>query len=360
MTALRDFYDIHPETRDVILLDSIRERHAWHYSCNEAYRTTVSARGVGPVLIPEHMPRVLRVSAITFKGYIERLGTSFPQDQPQRFLEWLAGQLSIALPLDRAAALRPRYASLGSLLDAIESLYADLGLEIVTSSGTSGKFTILVRDGPTLQTATDAYFTGIERAWGINAEHILVMVMPEQTRVAMAHIAHLGTRVLEWDKVEYTMPFKADPDTIRVRTGRTFRPGLKGAWERRVLNPFMAWADRALAERGFVGCTAQALERSAATDRPVMLLGGLVQLDAVAEHLLGALPRDRAVRALDLRGLRGHGLRAVRASACVGGAARRLRRAEGPPGDRGGAGSGVRARAAPEPGDGRLGLRAVR
>jgi hypothetical protein len=229
---------------------------------------------------------VLRVSAITFKGYIEWLGTPFPQDQPQLFLEWLAGQLSIPVPLDRASALRSRYASLGSLLVAIESLYADLGLEIVTSSGTSGRFTILVRDGPTTQTATDAYFTGIERAWGINAEHILVMVMPEETRVAMAHIAHLGTRVLQWDRVEYTMPFKADPDTIRVRTGRTFRPGLQGAWERRVLNPFMAWADRALAERRFVGRTAQALERSAATDRPVMLLGGLVQLDAVAGHLL--------------------------------------------------------------------------
>jgi hypothetical protein len=286
MIPLCDFYDIEPQKRDEILLDSICERHTSHFSRNDAYRTTVSARGVGPDLTPEQLPRVLRVSAITFKGYIERLGTPFPQDQPQRFLEWLADQLSIEIPLDRATTLRSRYGRLESLLNAIETLYADLGLEIVTSSGTSGKFTILVRDESTLQTATDAYFTGIERAWGINAEHVLVMVMPEETRVAMAHIAHLGTRVLEWDKVEYTMPFKADPDTIRVRTGRTFRPGLQGAWERRVLNAFMAWADRALAQRRFVGRTGQALERSAATGRPVMLLGGLVQLDAVAQHLL--------------------------------------------------------------------------
>jgi hypothetical protein len=286
MVDLIDFYAIEPTERDEILLDAIRECHAWHYARNDAYRATVSARGVGRGLHWKQLPRLLRVSAITFKGYIEQLGTSFPQDQPRPFLEWLAGQLSLALPLDRAEDLRPRYATLERLLSAIEALYADLGLEVVTSSGTSGRFTILVRGAAAVRTATEAYFTAIRHAWGITREHALVFVVPEQTRVAMAHIAHLGTRVLEWDTAIYTMPFVADPDTIRVRTGRTFRPGLRGLWEQHVLHPFMRWAGAALAERRFASLTIQALERCAAEGRPVMLLGGLVQLDALAEHLL--------------------------------------------------------------------------
>ena len=286
MVDLIDFYAIEPAERDQILLDAIHDCHAWHYARNDAYRATVSARGVGPCLYREQLPRLLRVSAITFKGYIEQLGTSFPQNQPRRFLEWLAGQLSLALPLDRADVLRPRYATLEGLLSAIEALYADRGLEVVTSSGTSGRFTILVRDAVAVRTATEAYFTAIRHAWGITREHALVFAVPEQTRVAMAHIAHLGTRVLEWDTVIYTMPFDADPDKIRVRTGRTFRPGLWGLWEQHVLHPFMEWADEALAERRFVDLTTQALERCAADGRPVMLLGGLVQLDALAEHPL--------------------------------------------------------------------------
>jgi hypothetical protein len=115
----------------------------------------------------------------------------------------------------------------------------------------------------------------------------MIFVMPAVTRVAMARIAHLGTRELEWaadSSVAYTMPFKADPDTIRVRTGRTFRPGLRGLWEQRVLRPFMIWAYEALAKDKFIRTTVRALERSAAAHRPVMLLGGLVQLDAVGQH----------------------------------------------------------------------------
>jgi hypothetical protein len=283
---LSDFYSIRPAKRDEILLDAIHRSHAWHYTRNDAYHATVSARGVGANLSREQLARLLRVSAITFKGYIEQLGTPFPQDQPRRFLEWLGGQLSLALPPDRADDLRPRYATLEGLLRAIEELYADLGLEIVTSSGTSGKFTILVRDAATVRTATEAYFTAIRHSWGISPEHALVFVVPEQTRVAMAHIAHMGTRVLRWDTVIYTMPFSADPDTIRVRTGRTFRPGMRGLWEQHVLHPFMIWAGATVADRRFVSVTIQALKQCTAEGRPVMLLGGLVQLDTLAEGLL--------------------------------------------------------------------------
>ena len=71
MPTLSDFYSIQPARRDKILLDAIHERHAWHYARNSGYRATVSARDVGANLRPGQLPRLLRVSSITFKGYIK-------------------------------------------------------------------------------------------------------------------------------------------------------------------------------------------------------------------------------------------------------------------------------------------------
>lgn len=289
MPDLSDFYTIPPAERDRLLLDAIQASHAWHYPRNTAYRNTVAARGVGPNVSPGDLHRLLRVSAITFKSYVEQLGTPFPQDHPRRVVAWLADQLSLKLPQDPALALRPRYASFEALLSAIEALYADLRLEIVTSSGTSGVFTIMVRDRESAETATRAYFTAIAHSWNIGPRHDMVFVMPERTRVAMGRIASIGTRVLDWTSesaVAYTMPFSANPDTIRIRTGRTFRPGLHGLWEQHALQRFMVWAYSALAEKKVVSHTVQALERSAANGHPVLLLGGLVQLDAIGQHLL--------------------------------------------------------------------------
>ena len=90
----------------------------------------------------------------------------------------------------------------------------------------------------------------------------MVFVMPERTRVAMGRIAAIGTRVLDWgaeSAVSYTMPFSADPDTIRIRTGRTFRPGLRGLWERHASHRFMV-AYNALAERRVLRHTLRALD----------------------------------------------------------------------------------------------------
>jgi hypothetical protein len=289
MPELAGFYTLSPAERDESLLEAIQAQHSWHYARNAAYRATTSARGVGPQIRREQLPRLLRVSASTFKGYVEQLGTSFPQGQPARVVAWLADQVSLDLPAERAALLSPRYGSLEDLLTAIEALYADMGLEVVTSSGTSGIFTLMVRDRASVKTATDAYFTAIAHMWGIDPRYDMVFVMPARTRVAMARIADMGIRELDWSSsntVAYTMPFSADPDTIRIRTGRTFRPGLRGRWERHVLNPFMVWASEALGEARFVRLTIEALQHSATAGRPVLLLGGLIQLDAVGRELL--------------------------------------------------------------------------
>jgi hypothetical protein len=55
--------------------------------------------------------------------------------------------------------------------------------------------------------------------------------------------------------------------------------------ERRVLHPFMEWANGRLAEPRYVAETLKRLRECIAADRPTMLLGGLVQLHAVARQV---------------------------------------------------------------------------
>jgi hypothetical protein len=277
------------ERRD-LLVTAICRTHTDHYERNVAYRTAVAARGVGPCCGPTDFARLLRPAALTFKGYADLIGP-FPQDDPLTFLRWLSDQLSMPLASERWSVLRRRYSSLEALLRDIERIYADMGLQIVTSTGTSGRASIVARDHATIALAIDAFFGEIGQAWGIARGAGLVFMMPAETRVAMARTAVLGTRHLNWatdGAVYFTVPFAATPDQLRVRAGRTYRPGLQGLWERRALHPFMAWANARLAEPRFVALTLAALRAAAARDRPVMLLGGLVQLHAVAQAVLAA------------------------------------------------------------------------
>ena len=77
---------------------------------------------------------------------------------------------------------------------------------------------------------------------------------------------------------------------MRVRAGRTFRPGLEGVVEQRVLNPFMNWAYVHLAEPRALATTLACLDRCIAEDRQLMLLGGLVQLHALTQAVTSGLP----------------------------------------------------------------------
>jgi hypothetical protein len=284
---LLDFYSLAPDQRDEVLIRKIAEAHRWHFARNEAYRLTISARGVSADtdIDAERLPLLLRVSAITYKSYIEQIATPFPQQEPALFMDWMRSFASVSLPRDKKGRLKRRYPNMEALFLVLERLFSDQGLEIVTSSGTSGKATIILRNADSIRMATAAYFAAIAHAWEIGPGCHLVFVMPEDTRVAMARIARMATRELDWGKenhIAYTMPFKATPDLIRIRTGRTFRNGLSGLLERRILNPFMAWANGSLGESRYVRETLRALQELPPPERPVLLLGGLVQLDAVA------------------------------------------------------------------------------
>ncbi len=282
-SQLRDFWDMAPAEREGVLLDAILAAHAWHYPRNRVYRQIVSARGIGPTAGPDDLPRLLRPTAQAFKSYIDLLGP-FPQDQPAAFLAWLADQLSIELPRERFASFRSRYRSLEALLADLERIYADLGLEVLTSSGTSGRATIMVRDQDGLAGTTESFYLCFQRYFGMQADHCAIFFMPQQTRIAMARMAAFSVARVWTDeaRIHFTIPFPAYPDQVRVRAGRTLRPGLEGDIERRLLHPFMVWMNNHYVTPAAVRKTIALLRRSAAAGEKVLLFGGLVQLHAVA------------------------------------------------------------------------------
>lgn len=285
MPTLPEFYALSPGERHVLLLDAVLAQHAWHYPRNVAYRRHCESRGIGPQIGAGELARVLRPTAQTFKSYVGELGTAFPQDCPADFARWLAAQLSAEIPLERWAGLRPRYGTLEALLGAVEALFAAEGWRIATSSGTSGRASIMVRDEATFSLALDSFFLGIQHAWGIDLDYRLIFVMPEETRIAMAQAARFGTEKLGYvarGQVDYTIPFPASPDVIRIRTARTLRPGLRGWLEKHIAAPFMNWMGAHVALPRSIQATAGLLRRCAAAGEKLMLFGGPIQLHGVA------------------------------------------------------------------------------
>jgi hypothetical protein len=240
--------------------------------------------------LAELLPRLVRPTAQTFKSYIDILGTPFPQDQPQGFVTWLADQLSVGLPVERAAAFSTRYRSLEALLQEVEEVYADFGLSVTTSSGTSGRSTIMVRDRAGTDSTVESFYLAFQRYLGMVDIDRAIFVMPRQSRIAMACMAAFSIQRLglDDDQIHFTIPFPAEPDRVRIRTGRTFRPGRSGLVERRFWYPFMNWMqDRVVTPRA-VQATVELLEQAEATGEKVLLFGGWVQLHAVAGVLRDA------------------------------------------------------------------------
>lgn len=285
MPTLPEFYTLPPDDRHPLLLSAVLAQHAWHYPRNTAYRNHCASRDVGPTIDENDLARVLRPTAQTFKSYIAELGTPFPQDCPADFARWVETQLSVEIAPERWAPLRPRYGSLEALLAALEQCFAGEGWRIATSSGTSGRASIMVRDADTFSLALDGFFLGIQHAWGIDLETRLIFVMPRQTRIAMAQAAYFGTEKLGYvarGLVDYTIPFPAPPDIIRIRTARTLRPGVRGWLEQHIAAPLMNWLGEHMALPRSIRATADLLRRCAATGEKVMLFGAPNQLHGVA------------------------------------------------------------------------------
>ena len=287
-TTLSDFWAMPPAEREPIILEAIAETHAWHYGRNRAYRRLVESRGLGEALGRGALARVLRPTAQTFKSYIGVIGTPFPEERPAAFLDWLADQLSVELPRERFGQFRPRYPSLEKLLSDFETIYGDFGFEVTTSSGTSGRATIMVRDRETVALSVDCFVGTTLAIWGVGGEHNAVFMMPSQTRIAMARTARFAAERLgmaEGGRAHFTIPFPANPDRVRIRTGRTFRPGWRGALERRLWHPFARWMDERRVMPQAVARTIDLLEQAGQSGEPTLLFGSLVQLHALSHEL---------------------------------------------------------------------------
>ena len=283
-----DFWNMAPSQRQPILLEAIAEAHAWHYERNPAYRRLVQSRGVGPKLGGADLSRVLRTTAQAFKSYINVIGSAFPQQRPQAFLHWLADNLSIPLPRERFQQFQPSYGSLEALLQAFETVFEDFGFEVTTSSGTSGRATIMVRDRQTVDVAVDCFVQATLAFLGVGSEHNAVFMMPRETRIAMARTARFATKRLgmqERGNVHFTIPFPADPDRVRIRAGRTFQPGWRGQIERRFTHRIAQWMDEHYVQPRAVDQTIELLKQAEQSEAPTLLFGGLTQLHALSQQL---------------------------------------------------------------------------
>jgi len=283
-----NYWEMTPAQRSNILLTGIAEVHAWHMLHNQAYRQTMTARGVGSLDSPEEMALLLRLTSQTFKSYIDILGTPFPQDRPREFVDWLSQQLSSDLPSQRLEQFRTRYPSLEALLKEIEGVYLDFGLEILTSSGTSGRASIIVRDQAGVNLTVDSFYLSFQHYMGMRADHRAIFIMPRDTRIAMVRMASFSFRHvgLSEDRLHFTIPYPAHPDQVRIRSGRTYRSGWSGILERRLWHPFMNWANDRLATPRTVKQTIRLLSQAEVSHDKVLLFGGWVHLHAVARALL--------------------------------------------------------------------------
>lgn len=283
---LSDFWEMSPEQSQDILLEAILEGHAWHYARNPSYRRTVAARGVRESASPADLSRLLRPTAQTFKSYIEVLGTPFAQDKPLEFIQWVKEQLSVEIPA-RENQFRRRYPSLEKLLADFERIYADQGFEILTSSGTSGRSTIMLRDQEAIARTVESFYLSFQRYLGMRADHQAIFIMPKHSRIAMARMAGFSFREigLPDEQMHYTIPYPAYPDQVRVRAGRTYRSGWRGLVERRIMNPFMNWAfDRKVMPKA-VQQAITLLEAAQASGEKVLVFGGWIQLHNIALEL---------------------------------------------------------------------------
>ena len=284
---LADFWRMDEAAREKALLEAIAAAHSYHFERNTAYRATVATRGIGPIAGPGDMPRLLRTTSEAFKSYIDVLGTPFPEDRPADFVEWLAGQVSVDLRPHRPR-LRSGYRSLEGLLSAVERAYTDMGLQMLTSRGTSGRATIIPRDHRSTDLTMESLSLSFQRYFGMEPTFTAIFMMPRRSRIAVTRMAGLSVQRVGLDggRVHFTSPFAAYHDRVRIRSGRTYRPGLRGVMERRAWRPLMTTLQTRFVDVHAVEDAISRLIPAAAHDEKVLLFGSLDRLHRLASFLI--------------------------------------------------------------------------
>lgn len=284
---LVDFWELPADKRQRILLDAIIQSHTDHYNRNTAYRAVMKARNIGPSVATNEIGRLLRTTSILFKSYIDVLGSPFPQDNPSGFLEWIQDQISITLPKERFRLFRRSYSSVEALLSDFEHIFADFGFEILTSSGTSGRVSIMLRDQKSIQRTVESFYLAFQRYFGMQADHRAIFIMPQHTRIAMVRMASFSVRRigLSSDRIHFTIPFPATPDHVRIRSGRTYRTDWRGWTERKLWNPFMNWANDTVITPYAIRKTLDMLRQVEARQEKVLVFGSWMHLHGIALYL---------------------------------------------------------------------------
>ncbi len=146
----------------------------------------------------------------------------------------------------------------------------------------------MVRDQAGIDRTVESFYLSFQRYLGMRADHRAIFIMPERTRIAMARMASFSVaRVgLGEDRIHFTIPYAAEPDQVRIRTGRTLRSGWRGLVEGRLLHPFMNWMNERVVTPKTVQLTLDLLARAESEREKVLLFGGWVQLHSVAQELL--------------------------------------------------------------------------
>lgn len=285
--ALADFWTMDQAARDRLLLEGIAAAHAYHYERNTAYRSTVAVRGIGLSVGPPELPRLLRATSRAFTSYVDILGTPFPQSRPADFVDWLAEQMSVDQEPDRHR-FRHGYRSLQGLLKAVERAYVGLDLEMLTSDDTSTRVTVVPRDRRSTDVTTESFGLSFERYLGLKPEHTAIFMTPKRTRNALARGAGYGLRRLGLppNRVHFTVPLPASPDSARVRAGRAYRPGLRGSIEKHISHPVMAAVQARLVDAQAVESAVSLLIEASARKDKVLLVGSPGQLHMIASFLL--------------------------------------------------------------------------
>lgn len=284
---LAHFWDLPGVKREEILLDAIIKSHSDHYTRNTSYRLAMNARNIGPAISTNEIGRLLRTTSILFKSYIDILGSPFPQDNPLGFLDWIQDQISVKLPQERISLFRKSYPSIEALLSDFERIYADLGFEILTSSGTSGRVSIMLRDQRGIQRTVESFYLAFQRYLGMQADHRAIFIMPQNTRIAMVRMASFSVKRigLSTDHIHFTIPFPATPDHVRIRSGRTYRTDWRGWSERNLWNPLMNWANDALVTPFAIRKTMDLLKQAQARQEKVLVFGSWMHLHGIALYL---------------------------------------------------------------------------
>lgn len=194
--------------------------HAYHIEHNAAYKALAEEVGVGKMIDPADMHRLLRTDR-EFKSYFDKdpsKGIPFPEDQPQDFIKWLNYMISDELELN-PDKFEKKYKTFEDFLNAIEGQ----GLVIGHSSGSTGVFTTLPMSKEVIGLTARSYMKGCEEIVGIDNNYGFVAIMPEKTHM---YIALAGKMVGDQLAESYYSIPEMSADILRLKSGR-----LKGSAE---------------------------------------------------------------------------------------------------------------------------------